>query len=264
MGKTDERIYLNYPVVLVHGIHANDRNGQSWGRIPQFLTDCGVPVYFGGTDGWGSYETNAAQLKAAIEQILAKTRTEKVNIIAHSKGGIDARYLIWRYNFGGQVASLTTIASPHQGSELADLLYRRGAVRWGVSKKILGIFEKVYGDTSPDVHNVNLELTTEKMKEFNERVLMDEGVYFQSLYTVMDGSLDDLVFSYTYRYIKKNNGENDGVVSSWSAMWGTNVRKIADGVSHAEIIDLKKRTISGIDIPRLYAAIARDLSRRGF
>ena len=113
-----ENIPLQYPVVLVHGIFAHDRASiiKFWGRIPQFLTGRGIPVFWGNTDAWGSYESNALILKKTIESILAQTRTKKVNIIAHSKGGIDARYLVWKHDFGAKVASLTTMCTPHHGS----------------------------------------------------------------------------------------------------------------------------------------------------
>jgi triacylglycerol lipase len=261
----DGPVSLAYPVVLVHGVFAHDRKGpRFWGRIPRVLAKHGAEVYLGETDAWGGYETNAVQLRAAIDRVLRETRKDKVNIIAHSKGGIDARYLIWKYDYGPRVASLTTIATPHHGAELADAIYRYRAVHWRISKKILKVFGEWYGDARADPYSLNLELTTARMKEFNERVILDPAVYFQSLYTVMNGPLDDMMFSGPYRYIYKTSGENDGVVSAWSASWGGTVRKIAAGVSHAEIIDLKKRTVSGVDIPALYVDIIRDLARRGF
>src|SRR5262249_46024994 len=45
---------------------------------------------------------------------------EPVNIIAHSMGGLDARHLISRLGFSGRVRSLTTVATPHRGSALAE------------------------------------------------------------------------------------------------------------------------------------------------
>ncbi|MDR2471708.1 MAG: hypothetical protein LBD09_06330, partial [Treponema sp.] len=203
----DGRVSLAYPVVLVHGVFAHDRSPRFWGRIPGVLREHGAVVYLGETDAWGGYETNAAQLRATIDRVLRETRKDRVNIIAHSKGGIDARYLIWKYNYGPRVASLTTIATPHRGAELADAIYRYRAVHWGVSKKILRAFGEWYGDARADPYTLNLELTTARMKEFNEQVIMDEAVYFQSLYTVMNGPLDDVVFSAVYRYIYKTSGE---------------------------------------------------------
>ena len=52
-----------------------------------------IKVFFGNTDSWGSYESNAKILKATIDKVLDETNSERANIITHSKGGIDSRYL---------------------------------------------------------------------------------------------------------------------------------------------------------------------------
>ena len=259
-------ILLKYPVVLVHGIAAHDRGKEVsfWGRIPEKLRQSGIEVFFGNTDSWGDFESNAQILRTSIDKVLCETGKDKVNIIAHSKGGIDSRYFIRKYDYGDKVASLTTISTPHHGSEIADAIYKQKIVHSGIVKKALRIFGKLYGDINPDLYNVNYQLTTEKMKEFNEKTGMDARVYYQSLYTTMKNSLDDLMFFYSYRYLKSVSGENDGVVSECSAKWGTNVIKIEGGISHAEVVDYKMKDISGINIPSIYLKIAAELGKKGF
>jgi len=257
---------LKYPVVLVHGIIAHDRGRilNFWGRIPDVLRKNGVRVFFGNTDAWGSYESNAEILKTTIEKVLRQTNSEKVNIIAHSKGGIDSRYLIWKYDFGDKIASLTTISTPHHGAEIADLTFSKDILHTDIIKRTLEIFGELYGDAHPDMYNVNYQLTTEKMKEFNEKVIMDDRVYYQSMYTVMNNAFDDTMFFSSYRYIKSVSGDNDGVVSEYSARWGDNVVKIGSRISHAEILDVKRRKISSMDIPDIYLNIVRGLAEKGF
>ena len=262
---------LKYPVVLVHGVGAHDRKcgTKFWGRIPEVLSSMGMEVFTGNTDSWGTYESNAATLKANIENILLKTGKEKVNIIGHSKGGLDSRYLIWKYDFGDKIASLTTICTPHQGSEIADLLFDKKITHTKFIKKGLTIFGKtlygkLYGDLTPDLYSVNCQLTTAKMKEFNETVIADKRVFYQNLYTIMNDAFDDLRFSFGYMFLKKVSGESDGVVSERSVKWGTNTVKIAEGVSHADILDIKRKKISGVDVPDIYIKIAKDLYDKGF
>jgi triacylglycerol lipase len=259
-------ISLKYPIVLVHGVGAHDRKGivNFWGRIPEKLKEKNVKVFLGNTDSWGGYESNAEILKKTVEEIFQKTKTEKVNIIAHSKGGIDSRYFIWKYDFGDKIASLTTISTPHHGAEIADLIYKQKIVHSRIVKRTLNVFGKLYGDISPDLYNVNYQLTTEKMKEFNENIGMDDRVYYQSIYTAMKNSFDDLMFFYSYLYIKDISGENDGIVSVYSAKWGNHVMKIDGGISHAEIIDYKRKNISEINIPDIYIKIVNELSKKGF
>ena len=255
-----------YPIVLVHGIIAHDRPGiiKFWGKIPETLRENGTRVYFGNTDSWGDYESNARLLKTTIDNVLRETNSEKVNIIAHSKGGLDSRYFIWKYGYGGKVASLTTIATPHHGAELADLIYRQKIVHTRIAKKALMILGKLYGDNNPDLYNVNYQLTTEYMHKFNDDVLMDDRVYYQSMYTTMKNSFDDPMFYYSHRYIQKISGDNDGFVSEYSAQWGNNSVKIEGGISHADILDCKMKKISGIHIPDIYTKIVHALSEKGF
>jgi triacylglycerol lipase len=261
-----ETIHLKYPVVLVHGIHAHDRKSKIkfWGRIPDFLQNMGIQIFFGNTDAWGGYESNSRILKETIDKILKKTKKEKVNIIAHSKGGIDSRYLIREYNYGSKIASLTTICTPHHGSDIADLIFKQKIVHTELTRKAVEKFGELYGDKNPDLINVNYQLTTQGMEEFNKKVPLDESVYFQSLYTTMDNAFDDMVFFYPYLYIKKLSGDNDGLVSENSARMGANSRKIQGSLSHAEIIDLKQKNISGIDILEIYKDIVLNLCKRGF
>ncbi|MCQ5134484.1 esterase/lipase family protein, partial [Coprococcus eutactus] len=52
-----------------------------------------------------------------IKQIIQETGCGKVNLIAHSKGGLDSRYAISMLGMAPYVASLTTINTPHRGCE---------------------------------------------------------------------------------------------------------------------------------------------------
>ena len=262
-----ERKLLKYPVVLVHGIAANDRTSffDFWGRIPVVLRKEGVQVFFGNTDAWGSYESNAIILKNTIEKILEETQAEKVNIIAHSKGGIDSRYLIWRHGFGDRVASLTTVSTPHHGAELADLISGQDIIYSKPASQALEVFGKLYGDIHPDLYAVLRQLTTGNMRVFNQTVMEDERVHYQSLYTVMNSPIDDLLFSPTFLYIQKISGPNDGVVSEKSATWGINPRKIVNkGISHRQNIDIQKRKVSGVNVPLIYVDIIHELASKGF
>jgi hypothetical protein len=60
------------------------------------------------------------------------------------------------------------------------------------------------------------------------------------------------------------SGRNDGLVSEKSARWGIDCFEISGRISHDEIVDVKKRKISGVDIPMVYINILRELSEKGF
>ena len=55
------------------------------------------------------------------------------------------------------------------------------------------------------------------MKLFNEKITMDNRVFYQSLYTTIEDASTIKVFPYSYSYIHKVSGDNDGLVSERSA-----------------------------------------------
>jgi triacylglycerol lipase len=263
----NEKIELKYPVVLVHGIARNDnrkRQTQNWGRIPETLRENNIQVYFGNTDAWGEISSNSELLKKTIDTIIKETGHERVNIIAHSKGGIDSRFCIWRYDYGNRVASLTTIATPHQGSEIADLFFNTKIIHTKSVKKRLKAIGKLFGDVNPDIYSVNAELTTENMKEFSANITMDHRVYYQSIYSTLREPSDDPIFSFSHAYMNKLGNESDGLVSESSARWGQNSTKLQNSISHEQIVDRGGKRIHGMEIPNLYLEIVRGLSKKGF
>ena len=96
---------LRYPVLLVHGMgFRDDQPIGYWGRIPRVLEAAGATIFYGNQDSNASIENSGAHLARRIEEILAETGAEKVNVIAHSKGGLDARYAISTLGMGDRVA----------------------------------------------------------------------------------------------------------------------------------------------------------------
>jgi len=261
-----EIIELQYPVVMVHGIARNDTHKmyKPWGRIPAILKMHGVNVYFGYTDAWGDIESNAELLKATIDRVLLETQKPKVNIIAHSKGGLDSRYMIWNYNYGNKVASLTTIASPHNGSEIADLLYDRDTLFTKWLKKRIKFYAKVFKDHNPDVFMVTYQLTTHHMEEFNEKVTLSDNVYFQCFYSIMDDPYHHPRFTISCKYLDKLTGANDGVVSEKSAKFTPCSTRIPGSLSHEQIIDQQHRKDLRMIIPNIYLEIVNELAIMGF
>ena len=145
-----------YPLLMVHGVGFRDfRYFNYWGRIPRELARNGAKVYYGHQEAWGTVESNAQVLKEKIWEIQRETGCGKVNIIAHSKGGLDSRYLISALDMAEAVASLTTINTPHQGSMLVDLLkglpdgFYRMVCRW-----IDQYFGRL-GDQCPDAQRLS-------------------------------------------------------------------------------------------------------------
>ncbi|MNF27722.1 Lactonizing lipase precursor [compost metagenome] len=109
-----------YPLVLVPGMLGFVRLllYPYWFGIPKALRRGGAQVFPVHVSPLNSSEVRGEQLLAIIERIRRETGADKVNLIGHSQGALSARYAAaqrpeW-------VASVTSVAGPNRGSELAD------------------------------------------------------------------------------------------------------------------------------------------------
>jgi pimeloyl-ACP methyl ester carboxylesterase len=81
-------------------------------------------VQFRDADGnAGSMWLNGSVLRQQLQSICQYFGVSKVNLVGHSKGGIDSQSAIVHYGAYAYVQNVFTLASPHLGSELADLCY---------------------------------------------------------------------------------------------------------------------------------------------
>ena len=112
-----------YPIVLAHGMAGFDELFgvyEYWYGIPDALRDKGATVFVTEVSQFNATEVRGEQLIDQIETITAITGKPKVNLIGHSHGGLDVRYVAAvRPDL---VASATSIGSPHKGADLADYL----------------------------------------------------------------------------------------------------------------------------------------------
>ena len=258
-----------YPLVLVHGVGFRDlKYFNYWGRIPKLLQKNGATIYYGNQEAWGTVECNAADLKEAILRVLREQDCDKVNIIAHSKGGLDSRYLISVLGMAEQVASLTTICTPHHGSRVIDRVVRMPD---GLYRRIARAVDRAFtrlGDQSPDFYTASRQFTTAYAKELAQRAPDMPGVYYQSYAAVMRGPFSDCFLTIPYCILRPLLGENDGLVDVSSAKWGefrgvfrSTARR---GVSHGDMIDLHRDDYRGFDVAAHYVDIVSELRAKGF
>jgi triacylglycerol esterase/lipase EstA (alpha/beta hydrolase family) len=109
-----------FPIVLLHGFGASPGSFDS--QIPAAMRADGDAVFEVTAPPYATPEERAQELAPQLEAILAKTGAAKLNLIAWSEGGLDARYLISSMGWADRVASLSTVATPHRGSANADKL----------------------------------------------------------------------------------------------------------------------------------------------
>ena len=107
------------PVLLIHGYMAD---ASVWNKWVELLKKDGIdayPITFKQSDDkCGSAAEHAKELSKIIGQIKEETGQNKVNIVGHSKGGLDAR--VYLANNTKDVANLIMIGTPNAGSPLAQ------------------------------------------------------------------------------------------------------------------------------------------------
>ena len=266
---------LKYPVLLVHGMGFRDSKRICyWGRIPKMMEDLDCEVFYGNQDSNADIETNGKHIANRIEEIISLTGADKVNIIAHSKGGLDCRYAISTEKFSSKVASLTTISTPHRGSKTVDWFMRipKPLIKFGAF--CADCWFRLIGDKKPNTYKVICSFTTDAAEKFNRETPNCEFVYYQSFAVVMKKPSSDLFLWLSNIIVNKIEGENDGLVTPHSAEWG-NFKGVYRGVgkrgiSHCDEVDMRRRPISnksgeGVsDIVDVYKDIIDELAELGY
>lgn len=287
-----------YPLVLVPGMLGFIRLllYPYWYGIVSALRRGGATVIAVQVSPVNSNEVRGEELLAQIEDILRKTGATRVNLIGHSQGSLTARYAAAKRP--DQVASVTSVAGPNHGSELADYLHKhyspgsaKGRVLGAVLRAIawlMGVLETGYrGPKLPvDVHASHNSLTTEGVALFNQRYpqgLPDtwggqgpeevNGVrYYSWSGTLQPGKTDrgGNLFDGTNRSCRlfartfvREAGHCDGMVGRYSSHLGT---VIGDEypLDHFDIVNQSLGLVGkGADPVRLFVEHAQRLKAAG-
>lgn len=287
-----------YPLVLVPGLLGFIRLlGYSyWFGIIAALRRQGARVFPVLVSAVHSSEVRGEQLLERIAQILKETGAAKVHLIGHSQGALTARYAAalkpeW-------VASVTSVAGPNHGSELADFLQRKAAqgswrerllaaVLRGVARCMAWLETGYKGPRLPvDVAAAQQSLTTEGVAAFNRQFpqgLPDtwggegaaevNGVRYYSWSGTLQPGITDRggnrfdgpnracrIFARTFR---REAGHCDGMVGRYSSHLGT---VIGDDfpLDHFDIVNQTFGLVGkGADPVGLFVAHARRLHDAG-
>jgi triacylglycerol lipase len=238
------------PVVLVHGLFGFDRIGVPGVRFDYFrgiakhLETLGCHVHAVRLPPYASVPARAKQLAAAIEAL----PHERVDVIAHSLGGLDARYALAHLGLAKRVRSLVTIGTPHRGSPIADLVLQ-GPIGWG---------HKLLRAIGMPIEAVEW-LSTEALARFNQEVPDAPGVR----YTCVVGGMHTkrprvpLPLMAAHAYLKRVGGVNDGLVCVSSQYWGEVLAEIE--ADHFAQVGWKVSVRTTFDALGLYAFIVARL-----
>ncbi len=263
-----------YPIFLVHGIgwrSETKANGlRYWDGVTPILDALGVRYFVSSQGAYGLIEDNAATLKEDLERwFAAHPETEKINIVAHSRGGLESRYLISCLGMEDRVASLTLLSVPNRGSPVASRLLK--SIKSDKNVIALGVdaHGRMQGDPEPRAYLAARQLTEEYLTGFNERVQDSPRVYYQSFSGRISPKYPDIVLSMCCEEIEKTEGENDGYVSAKSARWGE-YRGVPLGETRPIVSHQRIAGQYGLDANGTYDAspfivwLVSDLASRGF
>jgi len=268
--KDEQLCRTRYPILMVHGVFFRDfKYFNYWGRIPQELEKHGAVIYYGNHQSAASVADSGKELAGRIRQIVDETGCEKVNIIAHSKGGLDSRYAVSCLGMDQYVASLTTVNTPHRGCIFADYLLNKipAAAKDKVAEGYNSAL-KVLGDETPDFTAAVTDLTASACQEFNRKVPDCPGIYYQSVGSKLNAASGGrFPLNFSHQLVKYFDGPNDGLVAESSFPWGEDYTFLTTsgrrGISHGDMIDLNRENIKDFDVREYYVGLVNGLKERG-
>ena len=269
-----------YPVFFVHGTGFRDRKiFNYWGAIPKLLKKRGACVFYSRHDAWANIEVASFQIVEALEKALTESGSEKVNVIAHSKGGIDVRYAISKLGVADKIASVTLISSPNHGSKMLDEFFSIfGEGIFKLTGVFVNLWYRILGDKKPDFFGTVCQFRASYMEKFNTEVLDNPSILVQSFAGRMKNPLSDILMGFLNFMLGLTDGDNDGLVSVESAKWG-NFRGILEGnglfgISHPQEVDgyrTNPKLLENEGLPNgsktirdFYVSLVRELKEKEF
>ena len=287
-----------YPVVLMHGMSGFGQLELGPVGITYFdgvvedLTKRGESVYVTIVPPYDTSEARAQALSKQIDEILKKTGKAKVNLVGHSQGGLDARVITSAQGlgYGDRVASVTTVATPHHGSKVADVVLGLienvpADVIDTVTGQLLSLIQKTAFElqTDPHLRAQVLELSEKYMSTvFNPKYLDAPGVTYLSyagrtnlrtgIGVCDDGvqanrplDLDVTQAALAPLAIFLEEGQlkvNDGLVTVQSAKWGTFQQCVP--ADHLKEVGQLGASASSFDHLQLFRDIVARVRTAGF
>jgi len=256
-----------YPIILVHGAAIKDIAFiKSFGKIDKILIKNGYVVYKSKVDAFGTIESNAATLKKELLKIIEETGCEKINIVAHSKGGLDSKYVIEELGMENYVASLTTLCTPHKGSPIASGFLKLPRWLLHIMAFFINFFYRLCGDKHPDALRLCEELDRIESIE-KEALKVNADIYCQSYSTEMPNPKEDFIMGipWVVSHVFERGVKSDGLVPQDSTEFGDYKGVAIEGanISHSEIIDLTMNRKKKEKIYAFYSQLCKSLEDQG-
>lgn len=261
-------IRLNHPILLCHGY-----GGFSMLIKPSPVHDScmrlrsyGIEAFAPNIVPYSSISIRAEQWAERIIQLKQQYGYEKMNVIAHSMGGLDMREAISNLGVSGSVASLTTIASPHRGTSLADIaLTAPELLKDKLNELMNWLGENILPGSKSDAAAAVEQLTPNYVQnEFNPNTPdQSEVAYFSVTAAVGKGTNQPLnpIYRLQNQLIYQREGMNDSFVTISSGLWGEHLG--TKHISHLEQIDIQVSKERKPMVEDMWKAIVLNLQEKG-
>ncbi len=239
-----EVVLLNHPVLLCHGYGAIASlvKPAPLYDVAMLMRTHGVPAFAPNIVPYAKIETRAARWVRLIHKIRERTGAEKLNVIAHSMGGLDMRCALSKLGAAPNVHSYTSICSPHRGSSLAELgLNTPDSIRDKIGSFLDWMGTHVYPTEKSDALGSVEQLTRKYITEiFNPQMTDVQDIPYYSYSSAVGKGTEhaiNVITRYQNNHIYEHEGLNDGMVSVQSAQWGQH--KGTTHLSHFEQMNLR-------------------------
>lgn len=244
-----------YPIMFAHGFAGFNRLGfdqlgmDYWYQIVPDLSRNGANVWVSRVSPINSTEVRGEQFISQLEEVLAITGAQKVNLVGHSHGVNTIRYAAGV--MPESVSSVLSVAGPNKGSVLADDILKLSEathttplVQAGLNlfSQVLvfaqGLDPKAFPhDTLASANSFNLAGAAAFNQKFplglpqtacGDGPAVEGGIAFFSMIgnTSFTNPLDptDYAFKATDVFSLSKMGKNDGLVSICSSKIGRTIR----------------------------------------
>ncbi len=244
-----------HPVVLMHGFGAlaNLLQDGVLHAEAMHLRGRGVAAWAPHVDPYGTLATRAAAWAARFQHVLDATGAEKLNLVAFSSAGLDARLLARDAAWAGRLASLVTVSTPHRGTALASWVLSHaddalGRLAFGVMD---GAGRAAWETAPPESAAALAELTPETVAAAFPTDELVDGCWCASYSSRAGAGTPVSMYPplvVTNRILHRLAGVNDGIVPTASMAWGDSLERL--DADHARQIGM------ALTLSRHYSSLA--------
>jgi len=216
-----------YPVVLMHGFGmlASLRRPGHLHDVAMDLRQRGVLAFAPNVAPYATIEERGHMWRERLQRVQEESDVDRMHLVAHSMGGLDARYLVRAFNLHRTIASVTTVSTPHRGTAVAEfILEQPQRVQSWLADLVNRMGEVAMAGPKQDVTEAVRQLTpTYVQHTFNPEVPNHSAVSYRS-YAGRAGRGTDVPINPFLRPLNQvlyeREGVNDGYVSVRNARWG--------------------------------------------